>query len=102
VVLHFYVVAGNETLFAIKLRPIPIHIVFHVENFQHLLFTKAQLIVGCCVEVMLCDSFHCYSHFMILFPGNFFSFFFLFSRLFLKDSRNGHKTLFPLNFKLAL
>lgn len=56
--LHLDVVAGDETLLAVQLGPVPVHVVLLVQDLQDLVLPEAQLVVGRGVEVVLSDGLH--------------------------------------------
>lgn len=46
------------TFLTVQLRPVPVHVIFFVENFQDLVFSERELVVGGGVEVVLRDRLH--------------------------------------------
>ena len=46
------------TFLSVQFCPVPIHVIFLVQDFEDLTFTKGQFVIGCVVEVVLGHGLH--------------------------------------------
>ena len=57
--LHLDIIGRYQAFPPIQLRPVPVHVILLVEDLEYLMFSKAELIICCGVEVVFGDCFHC-------------------------------------------